>query len=146
MRMCHSCSLKDSRCHDLCTDIQLHLRNSRNYKTTYVNMEVGLTEVHSNQVHESLGEYLDTSGSFTEKYGHLLPTITQIVIDHGTDRQKQVYFMWVSDKMSFPYIGEQLYMKVQSVHEVIYGHHGQGGLIRKIRKHLAELPEADGLL
>ena len=142
MRTCQSCSLKDSRCHELCTDIQIYLRNSRNYKTTYVNKEVGYNEVHANQVHENLGDYLDTSGSFTEKFGHLLPTIEQIVSDHGTDRQKQVYSLMIHEKMSFSYIAEQLHMKVQSVHEVIYGHRGQGGLVRKIRKHLAKLPEA----
>jgi hypothetical protein len=135
--------LKDSRCHELCTDIQIYLRNSRNYKTTYVNKEVGYNEVHANQVHENLGDYLDTSGSFTEKFGHLLPTIEQIVSDHGTDRQKQVYSLMIHEKMSFSYIAEQLHMKVQSVHEVIYGHRGQGGLVRKIRKHLAKLPEAN---
>ncbi|MBT3630002.1 MAG: hypothetical protein HN633_11775 [Candidatus Marinimicrobia bacterium] len=143
MRTCQSCSLKDSRCHELCTDIQIYLRNSRNYKTTYVNKEVGYNEVHANQVHENLGDYLDTSGSFTEKFGHLLPTIEQIVSDHGTDRQKQVYSLMIHEKMSFSYIAEQLHMKVQSVHEVIYGHRGQGGLVRKIRKHLAKLPEAN---
>jgi predicted DNA-binding protein YlxM (UPF0122 family) len=143
MRTCQSCSLKDSRCHELCTDIQIYLRNSRNYKTTYVNKEVGYNEVHANQVHENLGDYLDTSGSFTEKFGHLLPTIEQIVSDHGTDRQKQVYSLMIHEKMSFSYIAEQLHMKVQSVHEVIYGHRDQGGLVRKIRKHLAKLPEAN---
>ena len=143
MRTCQSCSLKDSRCHELCTDIQIYLRNSRNYKTTYVNKEVGYNEVHANQVHENLGDYLDTSGSFTEKFGHLLPTIEQIVSDHGTDRQKQVYSLMIHEKMSFSYIAEQLHMKVQSVHEVIYGHRGQDGLVRKIRKHLAKLPEAN---
>ena len=141
MRTCQSCSLKDSRCHELCTDIQIYLRNSRNYKTTYVNKEVGYNEVHANQVHENLGDYLDTSGSFTEKFGHLLPTIEKIVLEHGTDRQKQVYSFMIHEKMSFSFIAEQLHMKVQSVHEVIYGHRGQGGLVRKIRKHLAKLPE-----
>ena len=145
MRTCQSCSLKDSRCHELCTDIQIYLRNSRNYKTTYVNKEVGLNEVHANRVYESLAEYGDTCGSFTEKFGFLLPTIERIVRDHGTERQREVYFMWISEKMSFSYIAEQLHMKVQSVHEVIYGHRGQGGLVRKIRKHLAKLPEASSL-
>ena len=142
MRTCQTCSLKDSRCHELCTDIQLYLKNSRNYKTTYVNKEVGLNEVHENRAYVNLGDYLDTSGSFTEKFGHLLPTIEQIVKAHGTDRQKQIYFMWVSEKMSFSYIAHQLNQKPQSVHEVIYGRRGQGGLVRKIRKHLAKLPEA----
>ena len=108
-------------------------------------MEVGLNEVHANRVHQSLEEYLDTSGSFTEKFGSLLPTIERIVTEHGTDRQKEVYNLMIHEKMSFSYIAEQLHMKVQSVHEVIYGHRGQGGLVRKIRKHLAKLgklPEA----
>ena len=143
MRTCQSCSLKDSRCHELCTDIQIYLRNSRNYKTTYVNKEVGYNEVHANRVYQSLEEFLDNSGSFTEKFGHLLPTIEKIVLEHGTDRQKQVYSLMIHEKMSFSYIAEQLHMKVQSVHEVIYGHRGQGGLVRKIRKHLAKLPEAN---
>jgi hypothetical protein len=141
MRTCQSCSLKDSRCHELCTDIQIYLRNSRNYKTTYVNKEVGLSVVHANRVHQTLEEYLDTSGSFTEKFGSLLPTIERIVTEHGTERQREVYSLMVHEKMSFSYIAEQLHMKVQSVHEVIYGHRGQGGLVRKIRKHLAKLPE-----
>ena len=144
--LCQTCSLKDSRCHELCTDIQEYLRKSRNYKTTYVNKEVGLNEVHENRPYVNLGDYLDTSGSFTEKFGHLLPTIEQIVMDHGTDRQKEVYSMMIHEKMSFSYIAEQLHMKVQSVHEVIYGHRGQGGLVRKIRKHLAKLPEASSYL
>ena len=143
MRTCQSCSLKDSRCHELCTDIQIYLRNSRNYKTTYVNKEVGYNEVHANRVYQSLEEFLDNSGSFTEKFGHLLPTIEKIVLEHGTDRQKQVYSLMIHEKMSFSFIAEQLHMKVQSVHEVIYGHRGQGGLVRKIRKHLAKLPEAN---
>jgi len=143
MRTCQSCSLKDSRCHELCTDIQIHLRNSRNYKTTYVNKEVGLSEVHENRAYVNLGDYLDTSGSFTEKFGHLLPTIEQIVKEHGTDRQKEVYSFMIHEKMSFHYIAGQLHMKVQSVHEVIYGHRGQGGLVRKIQKHLAKLPEVN---
>ena len=142
MRKCQSCSLKDGKCLELCSDVKAFLKEKRNYKTTYVNMEVGLNEVHANRVHESLEEYLDNSGSFTEKFGHLLPTIEQIVSDHGTDRQKEVYSLMIHEKMSFSYIAEQLHMKVQSVHEVIYGHRGQGGLVRKIRKHLAKLPEA----
>ena len=137
------CPQKTSKtCHQICPKIQAHLSGLRNYKTTYVNKEVGLNVVHGNRVYESLAEYGDTSGSFTEKFGHLLPTIEQIVSDHGTDRQKEVYSLMIHEKMSFSYIAEQLHMKVQSVHEVIYGHRGQGGLVRKIRKHLTKLPEA----
>jgi predicted DNA-binding protein YlxM (UPF0122 family) len=150
MRTCQSCSLKDSRCHELCTDIQIYLRNSRNYKTTYVNKEVSLSAIYESEnrdkkVYPTLSDFLDNSGSFTEKFGHLFPTIEQIVSDHGTDRQKEVYNLMIHEKMSFSYIAEQLHMKVQSVHEVIYGHRGQGGLVRKIRKHLAKLPEASSL-
>ncbi len=143
MELCQTCPKNASKtCHQICPTIKDYLKGKRNYKTTYVNMEVGLNEVHANRVHQSLEEYLDNSGSFTEKFGHLLPTIEQIVSDHGTDRQKEVYSLMIHEKMSFPYIAEQLHMKVQSVHEVIYGHRGQGGLVRKIRKHLAKLPEA----
>ncbi|MBC8193512.1 MAG: hypothetical protein H8E18_14090 [FCB group bacterium] len=143
MELCQTCPKKASKtCHQLCPTIQDHLKGKRNYKTTYVNKEVGLNEVHANRVYESLAEYGDTCGSFTDKYGFLLPTIERIVRDHGTERQREVYFMWISEKMSFHYIAEQLHMKVQSVHEVVYGHRGQGGLVRKIRKHLAKLPEA----
>ncbi len=150
MRTCQSCSLKDSRCHELCTDIQIYLRNSRNYKTTYVNKEVSLSAIYESEnrdkkVYPTLSDFLDNSGSFTEKFGHLLPTIEKIVQDHSTDRQKEVYNLMIHEKMSFSYIAEQLHMKVQSVHEVIYGHRGQGGLVRKIRKHLAKLPEASSL-
>ncbi len=141
MRKCQSCSLKEAGCLEICLDVKEFLKGKRNYKTTYVNKEVGFNVVHANRVHESLEEYLDNSGSFTEKFGHLLPTIEQIVSDHGTDRQKEVYSLMIHEKMSFPYIAEQLHMKVQSVHEVIYGHRGQGGLVRKIRKHLTKLPE-----
>ena len=49
--------------------------------------------------------------------------------------------MWIIEKMSLLYIAHQLHIKPQSVYEVIYGHRGQGGLVRKIRKHLAKLPE-----
>jgi len=144
MELCQSCPRKASKtCHQICPKIQAHLSGLRNYKTTYVNKEVGLSVVHANQVHESLSEYLDSSGSFTEKFGHLLPTIERIVQEQGTDRQREVYSLMIHEKMSFSYIAEQLYMKVQSVHEVIYGHRGQGGLVRKIRKHLAKLPDND---
>ena len=146
MELCQTCPKNASKtCHQICPAINDYLKGKRNYKTTYVNKEVGYNEVHANRVYQSLEEYLDNSGSFTEKFGSLLPAIRQIVSDHGTDRQKQIYFMWVSEKMSFSYIAEQLHMKVQSVHEVIYGHRGQGGLVRKIRKHLAKLPEASSL-
>ena len=142
MQLCQTCPKNASKtCHQICPAIKAYLKGKRNYKTTYVNMEVGLNVVHANRVHESLEEYLDNSGSFTEKFGHLLPTIEQIVSDHGTDRQKEVYSLMIHEKMSFSYIAEQLHMKVQSVHEVIYGHRGQGGLVRKIRKHLTKLPE-----
>jgi predicted DNA-binding protein YlxM (UPF0122 family) len=148
MRTCQTCSLKDSRCHELCTDIQLYLRNSRNYKTTYVNKEVSLSVVYESEnrdkkVYPTLSDFLDNSGSFTEKYGHLLPTIEKIVLEHGTDRQKQIYSMWITEKMSLMYISQELHIKPQSVYEVIYGHRGQGGLVRKIRKHLAKLPEVN---
>lgn len=150
MRLCQTCSLKDSRCHELCTDIQKYLRKSRNYKTTYVNKEVSLTAIYESEnrdkkVYPTLSDFLDNSGSFTDKFGHLLPTIEKIVLEHGTERQKEVYALMIHEKMSFSYIAEQLRMKVQSVHEVIYGHRGQGGLVRKIRKHLAKLPEASSL-
>ena len=144
MQLCQTCPKNASNnCHQLCSSIQDYLKGKRNYKTTYVNKEVGLSVVHENRVYETLGDYLDSSGSFTENFGHLLPTIEQIVKDHGTDRQKEVYALMIHEKMSFSYIAEQLYMKVQSVHEVIYGHRGQGGLVRKIQKHLAKLPEVN---
>lgn len=144
MELCQTCPKNASKnCNQLCPAIKDYLKGKRNYKTTYVNKEVGFNGVHANQVHESLAEYADNSGSFTEKFGHLLPTIEQIVEDHGTDRQKEVYNLMIHEKMSFSYIAEQLHMKVQSVHEVIYGHRGQGGLVRKIRKHLTKLPEVN---
>jgi len=144
MELCQTCPKNASQtCHQICSTLQNHLKGVRNYKTTYVNKEVGYNEVHANRIYESLAEYGDTSGSFTEKFGHLLPTIEKIVLEHGTDRQKQVYSLMIHEKMSFSYIAGQLHMKVQSVHEVIYGHRGQGGLVRKIRKHLAKLPEAN---
>jgi len=143
MRQCQSCSQKEAGCLEICSDVKEFLKKRRNYKTTYVNKEVGLNVVHANTVHESLAEYGDTSGSFTEKFGHLLPTIERIVQEQGTDRQKEVYSLMIHEKMSFSYIAGQLHMKVQSVHEVIYGHRGQGGLVRKIRKHLAKLPDTD---
>jgi hypothetical protein len=140
MELCQTCPKNASKtCHQLCPNIQGYLKGKRNFKTTYVKKEVGLNKVHTNRVHQSLDEYLDNSGSFTEKFGSLLPTIRQIVRDYGTDRQKQIYFMWISEKMSFSYIAQQLNLKSQSVHEVIYGRRGQGGLVRKIRKHLAKL-------
>ena len=143
MELCQTCPKNASQtCHQICPKIQGYLNGLRNYTTTYKSKEVGLNVVYANTVHESLADYLDSSGSFTEKFGYLLPAIEKIVHEHGTDRQKQIYFMWVSEKMSFSYIAEQLHMKVQSVHEVIYGHRGQGGLVRKIRKHLTKLPEA----
>jgi len=159
MELCQTCPKKASKtCHQICPNIQGYLNGLRNYKTTYVNkevgfskvhenrvyetLEVGFNDVHANQIHESLAECGDTSGSFTEKFGHLLPTIEKIISEHGTDRQKQVYSFMIHEKMSLTYIAEQLHMKLQSVHEVIYGHRGQGGLVRKIQKHLAKLPEA----
>ena len=83
MELCQTCPQKASKtCHQICPKIQGYLNGLRNYKTTYVNKEVGLNVVHANQIHESLAEYGDTSGSFTEKFGHLLPTIERIVLDH----------------------------------------------------------------
>ena len=146
MELCQTCPKNASKtCHQICPTIQDYLKGKRNYKTTYVNKEVGYNEVHANRVYQSLEEFLDSSGSFTEKFGSLLPTIERIVTDYGTERQREVYSLMIHEKMSFSYIAEQLHMKVQSVHEVIYGHRGQGGLVRKIRKHLAKLgklPEA----
>ena len=146
MELCQTCPQKTSKtCHQICPTLQSYLKGVRNYKTTYVNKEVGYNEVYANQARESLAEYGDTSGSFTEKFGFLLPTIEKIVQDHATDLQREVYSLMIHEKMSFSYIAEQLHMKVQSVHEVIYGHRGQGGLVRKIRKHLAKLPEVSSL-
>ena len=146
MELCQTCPKNASQtCHQICPKIQGYLNGLRNYTTTYKSKEVGLNVVYANTVHESLADYLDSSGSFTDKFGHLLPTIEKIVLEHGTDRQKQVYSLMIHEKMSFSFIAEQLHMKVQSVHEVIYGHRGQGGLVRKIRKHLAKLPEANTL-
>ena len=141
MRLCQSCSLREAGCLEICADVKEFLKGKKNYRTTFHKKEVSLNEIHENRICESLGDYLDSSGSFTEKFGYLLPAMEKIVHEHGTDRQKQIYFMWVSEKMSFSCIAKQLHMKVQSVHEVVYGHRGQGGLVRKIRKHLAKLPE-----
>ena len=144
MELCQTCPKNASKnCHQICPAIKDYLEGKRSYKTTYVNKEVGLNEVHANRVHQSLDEYLDNSGSFTEKFGHLLPTIEKIVLEHGTDRQKQIYSMWITEKMSLMYISQELHLKPQSVYEVIYGHRGQGGLVRKIRKHLAKLPDTN---
>ena len=142
MELCQTCPQKTSKtCHQICPTLQSYLKGVRNYKPTYVNKEVGFNEVYANQARESLAEYGDTSGSFTQKFGHLLPTIEKIVLEHGTDRQKQIYSMWITEKMSLLYISQELHIKPQSVYEVIFGHRGQGGLVRKIRKHLAKLPE-----
>jgi ERCC4-related helicase len=142
--LCQSCSLRNA-CSGMCDELWAYLKETRNYKTTYVNKEVGLTVVHENELHESLGEYLDNSGSFTEKYGHMFPEIEEIVLEYGTKRQQQVYDLFIHEKMSIGYIATILCMKHQSVHEVFYGRRGQGGLIRKIQKHLktsGKLPEA----
>ena len=137
MQLCQTCPKNASNnCHQLCSSIQDYLKGKRNYKTTYVNKEVGLSVVHENRVYETLGDYLDSSGSFTENFGHLLPTIEQIVKDHGTKRQAQIWDLYLHEQMSLGYIATLLCMKRQSVHEVLYGRRGQGGMIRKIQKHL----------
>ena len=133
--LCQTCSFKNE-CSGMCDELWAYLKKTRNYKTTYVNKEVGLSVVHENEVRESLSEYLDNSGSFTEKFGHLLPEIEEIVLEHGTKRQQQVYDFFIHEKMSIGYIATILCMKRQSVHEVFYGRRGQGGLVRKIQKHL----------
>ena len=137
MELCQTCPKNASQtCHQICPKIQGYLNGLRNYTTTYKSKEVGLNVVYANTVHESLADYLDSSGSFTEKFGHLLPMIEKIVEDYGTKRQAQVWELYLHEHMSLGYIATLLYMKRQSVHEVLYGRRGQGGLIRKIQKHL----------
>ena len=137
MQLCQTCPLKaNNTCNSPCEKLEAYLKGERNYKTTYVNKEEGLNIVHENQIHGSLDNLLDTSGSFTEKFGHLLPTIRTIVKNYGTDSQKEIYRLWVTDGKSFPFIADHLHIKRQSVQEAIYGKRNQGGLIRKIRKHL----------
>ncbi len=159
MQLCQTCPLKaNNTCNSPCEKLEAYLKGERNYKTTYVNKEEGLNIVHENLIcefdsdyedssdevnavygnliHGSLDRLLDTSGSFIEKFGHLLPTIRTIVKNYGTDSQKEIYRLWVTDGKSFPFIADHLHIKRQSVQEAIYGKRNQGGLIRKIRKHL----------
>ena len=142
MELCQTCPKNASKnCHQICPAIKDYLKGKRNYKTTYVNKEDSISVVHENEdrdkkVYPTLSDFLDDSGSFTEKFGHLLPMIEKIVEDYGTKRQAQVWDLYLHEHMSLGYIATLLYMKRQSVHEVLYGRRGQGGLIRKIQKHL----------
>jgi len=135
--LCRNCSLKNE-CKSLCQDVKQYLNSKRNYKTTYVNKEVGSSSLcedmagYYNWLTETISENIDNRSNYYKKY---LPRVNDIIANQLTDKQKKVMKMHFFKGMGLSEIGRVLNVSEQAVYQTIYGHPTQGGgAIKKIGK------------
>ena len=135
MLLCFKCSLK-KECREICEDVEQYLKFKRNYKTTYVNKEIGISDIAIKE--KAMMDYQAkerSSGKGQIGINHKTWMLIQKIInDQLTDKQKAAvrYFL---EGRSMEEIGKKMNVIKQTVHSTLFGHpvHG-GGAVRKIQK------------
>jgi len=133
--LCQSCFFKKS-CDHLCRATESYLRSKRNYKTTYVNKEIGISEVSLKK--GSYGEWVLSKKNRDCKDSHETWMRVVGIIESGlTKKQHSIIWMFL-DGVSMAAIGRKLDISGQAVKYAIFGHpkHG-GGIVKRIQKELA---------
>ena len=132
--LCFKCSLKKGECKEVCDDVLQYLKSKRNYKTTYVNKEIGLSVVSEKTV--SMDCWKKGKNQSRNQFHETWMLIVQIVETKCTEKQKQIFWMYL-DGLTMAEIGRRLNISGQAVKNAIFGHPKQGGgIVRKIQKHL----------
>lgn len=132
--LCADCG-KRNKCKSLCDDVRNLQKENKNYKTTYKNHEVTLSEY-------AIFKYsIDTSVSdedrYTNRYSEYLPLINEIVENALTPKQFALFHLHFREAMPVSTIARSRNLSQQTVHQAIYGHpKNGGGIIRKIQKEL----------
>ena len=133
--LCFNCSLKNE-CQEICEDVNQYLKSKRNYKTTYVNKEIGISDFVIDE--KAVMDYQDKERSFgnsqNEPNHEKWEKVMDIVSTQLTEMQETT-FSYYLDGQSMPEIGRKMNVSAQTVHSTIFGHHKHGGgAARKIRK------------
>ena len=96
MLLCFKCSLK-KECREICEDVEQYLKFKRNYKTTYVNKEIGISDIAIKE--KAMMDYQAkerSSGKGQIGINHKTWMLIQKIInDQLTDKQKAAvrYFL-----------------------------------------------------
>jgi len=133
--LCQKCSFKN-QCEQLCEKVETYLKSKRNYKTTYVNKEIGISEV-SEKI-ASLNNWSDGISQSRNQHHETWMAIVHVADTKLTEKQRQIFWLYL-DGLSMADIGRQLGTSGQAVNYTIFGHPVQGGgIVRKIQKLLVE--------
>ena len=130
--LCQTCSFKKS-CGHLCKPVDSYLKSKRNYKTTHVNKEIGISEV--SLKHGSFNAWMSSKKNRDRHQFHIQwMKIVKVIDTKLTDRQHEIIWVFL-DGLPMREIGRRLGISGQAVNYTIFGHpkHG-GGIVRKIQK------------
>ena len=132
MCFCQNCSLK-SKCEQVCKEVESYLKSMQNYKTTYVNKEIGVSEVSMEQ--SSYQKWKRPTRNRDRNHDHKTwMTIINIVQTKLTKKQRQIVWMYL-EGLSMAEIGRRQNISGQAVRYALFGHPKQGGgIVRKIQK------------
>jgi predicted DNA-binding protein YlxM (UPF0122 family) len=138
--LCSECD-KKINCNSLCNDIERYLKDNRNYKTTYKNQEVSLSDKsilkHCNKIFNNETKHHEPNDS-KEKIINLLPDIHEFVENSFTKKQKIYFQLFFIENKSESTIGKALNVSQQTVYQAIHGHpRNGGGITKKLKKILS---------
>jgi len=133
--LCQTCSLKNE-CERVCKDVESYLKSKRNYKTTYVNKEIGISAVSEKAA--SLDSWVNSESESHNEFHETWMAVVKVAETKLTAKQHQVFWMYL-EGMAMAEIGRQLGTSGQAINYAIFGHPVQGGgIVRKMQKLLAK--------
>jgi len=132
--LCQSCSLKN-KCEQVCKEVENYLKSKLNYKTTYVNKEIGISAVSEKAA--SLDNWNNGESQPRTQYHDTWMAVVEVAETCFTVKQFQVFWLYL-EGLSMAEIGRRLGTSGQAVNYAIFGHRVQGGgIVKKIQKELA---------
>jgi len=119
----------------VCKEVETYLKSKRNYKTTYVNKEIGISVVSEKAA--SLNNWNNGESQPRTQYHDTWMAVVEVAETCLTVKQFQVFWLYL-EGLSMAAIGRKLGISGQAVKCAIFGHpkHG-GGIVKKIQKELA---------
>jgi len=120
----------------VCEDVESYLKSKRNYKTTYVNKEIGLSAVSEEAA--SRANRNNSESQCRNEYHDKWMAVVKVAETKLTAKQRQVFWMFLGG-MSMAEISRQLGTSGQAINYTIFGHPVQGGgIVRKMQKLLVK--------
>ncbi|MBT4734320.1 MAG: hypothetical protein HOO10_04865 [Candidatus Marinimicrobia bacterium] len=135
MQLCFNCSLK-KECNTSCDRVESYLKEKRNYKTTYVNKEVGISDIVIS-MESKRRQNSNSQRKSTSTYHKRWMMVMNVITSKRLTKKQTTAIWFFLEGRSMAAIGKRMGVSAQTIHTSIFGHpkHG-GGAVRKIQKTL----------